>query len=165
MKLFVEPLGHMSVELSALYVSEKTECLNTDTKYPAVPINSLRISDTAANMQQPNNSDYIHVTETGYREAFIEAYTTWTHTARNVRAALKRFCSAEDLYDIKKNIQTQHNATNEHYQLIQRNCIITPDIVKQMDACITITTEICETVDKYLNIKKNEKNTLDICQI
>ena len=86
-----------------------------------------------------------------YEKAFTKAYTSWTHSARGIRTALKTFCSLEDLHEIKRIIQNKHNAISEIYESIQQNCIPTPDIVKKMDTSITITSEICEIVEKHLD--------------
>ena len=83
-------------------------------------------------------------------KAFTTAYTKWIHTARGGRTALKTFCTGEDLHTIKQTIQTKHQALSECYEIIQHNHTATPVIVKRMDACISITQEICELVNKYL---------------
>ena len=84
-------------------------------------------------------------------KAFIKAYTTWAKSVKNMRTALKSFCSLEDLRGMKQMIQKQHNAISEHYELIQLNCTPNSDIVKKMDACLSITPDICEIVDKRLD--------------
>ena len=119
-------------------------------------------SETAINMQQPTHpeettSNPQDASELGQASTnidqvrFIKAYTTWANSARHIRTALKTFCSAEDLHDIKQRIQNQHNAISECYESIQCNSTSTPDIVKKMDACIMITSEICELVDKFID--------------
>ena len=40
----------------------------------------------------------------------------------------------------------------EYYEPIRRNCVSTPEITKKMDACISLTAEICDLVCKRKEI-------------
>lgn len=83
-------------------------------------------------------------------KAFNKAYNSWKEKAREARTTLKSFCSQEDLDYIETEIQARQHIISQHYEPIQRNCAATADIVQRMDACITITTEICDIVCKRL---------------
>lgn len=85
-----------------------------------------------------------------HKKAFMRAYGSWKEMAGKVRTALKSFCSLDELNKIREDIQIRHNAVSECYEPIQRNHKATPDIVPKMDACIAITTEIREIVQKRL---------------
>lgn len=85
-----------------------------------------------------------------HEKAFSKAYNSWKEMAREARTTLKSFCSQEDLNQTQQDIRARHNVISQHYESIQRNCTPTPYIVQKMDACISITTEICDIVSKRL---------------
>ncbi|KAL1280039.1 hypothetical protein QQF64_014639 [Cirrhinus molitorella] len=83
-------------------------------------------------------------------KAFNKAYDTWKHSAKEVRVKMKVFCSAEDLDKIQLTIKSKQAIVHQNYEPIRRNHTTTPDIVKRMDACDTLTAEICDLVSKRL---------------
>ena len=85
------------------------------------------------------------------KKAFIKKYDAWKEMAKMARTELKSFCSEDELVQLKQNVQTKHTAVSDCYERIQRNRTATPDIVPKMDACIQLTAEICEIVQKRLN--------------
>ncbi len=48
------------------------------------------------------------------------------------------------------NIKSKQAIVHQNYEPIRRNRTITPDIVKRMDACDTLTVKICDLVSKRL---------------
>lgn len=83
-------------------------------------------------------------------KAFLKAYESWKQIAKECRKSLKQFCSKEDLDKINGNIQNGHDRVNQNYEPLQRNSTNTSDIVQKLDACNTLTTEICDIVSKRI---------------
>ncbi|KAL1258159.1 hypothetical protein QQF64_011403 [Cirrhinus molitorella] len=83
-------------------------------------------------------------------KAFNKAYDSWKHSAKEVRVKTKVFCSAEDLDKIQLTIKSKQAIVHQNYEPIRRNHTTTPDIVKRMDACDTLTAEICDLVSERL---------------
>lgn len=77
-------------------------------------------------------------------KAFYKAYETWRVAAKEIRAKLKTFCSPED----QGNIKAKHDKVCQHYEPIRLNGTSTPDVVKKMDACSTVSSDICDIVNK-----------------
>lgn len=61
---------------------------------------------------------------------------------------MKALCSLEGLYKIQQDIKTKHDVVCQQYEPILRNCSTTPEIVKKMDACVTLTKEIGGLISK-----------------
>lgn len=85
-------------------------------------------------------------------KAFLRAYESWKQIARESRSRLKRFCLKEDLDKINQHIQSGYDRVNQNYEPLQRNSLSTPEIVQKLDACNTLTTEICDLVSKRLDV-------------
>lgn len=83
-----------------------------------------------------------------YEKNFSKAYNFWKQTARDSRTKLKAFCALDDLDNIQQTIKTKHDTVCELYEPIRCNCVSTPEIIKKMDACISLTAEICDLVCK-----------------
>ncbi|XP_055366079.1 titin homolog [Betta splendens] len=83
-------------------------------------------------------------------KAFNKAYDSWKQTAKEIRVRLKSYCSLEDLGKSQRDIKAGHAIVQKHYETILRNHTSAPDIVKRMDACVTLTAETCELVSKRL---------------
>ncbi|KAG1944948.1 hypothetical protein F2P79_014429 [Pimephales promelas] len=83
-------------------------------------------------------------------KAFNKAYDSWKNSAKEFRVKLKAFCLSEDLDKIQTNIKSKQAIVHQNYEPIRRNHTTTPDIVKRMDACDTLTAEICDLVSKRL---------------
>lgn len=83
-------------------------------------------------------------------KAFLKAYESWKVIARESRLRLKKFCRTEDLEKINKRMQSGYDHVNQNYEPLQRNFLNTDNIVQKMDACDTLTTEICDLVNKRL---------------
>lgn len=81
-------------------------------------------------------------------KAFNKAYDTWKKAAKEIRTKLKTFCSPEELNNASHDIRDKHAVVQQHYEPIRRSQSMTPDIVKRMDACAVLTTDICEVVAK-----------------
>ncbi|XP_073718035.1 uncharacterized protein [Misgurnus anguillicaudatus] len=81
---------------------------------------------------------------------FNKAYDAWKHVAKEVRTKLKVFCSAEDLDRIQTEVKSKQAIVHQNYEPIRRNQTATPVITKRMDACDTLTVEICDLVSKRL---------------
>lgn len=75
-------------------------------------------------------------------KTFNKAYKSWKNTAKEVRVKLKAFCSAKDLDKIQMNIKSTQAIVHQNYEPIRRNHTTTPDIVKRIVACDTLTVEI-----------------------
>ena len=73
---------------------------------------------------------------------FCKAYETWKSTVKGIRAKLKTLCSPEDLEEMQRDVKNKHDRVCQHYELIKGNRIISPDVVKKMDACSTLSSEI-----------------------
>lgn len=82
--------------------------------------------------------------------AFNKVYDSWKKTAKEIRTRLKTFCSAEDLEGSQRNIKSKHDIVYQHYEAIRRNHTSNPDIIKRMDACGTLTAEICDLTSRQL---------------
>ncbi|XP_026042791.1 uncharacterized protein LOC113033320 [Astatotilapia calliptera] len=82
--------------------------------------------------------------------SFSKAYESWKELARGVRTKLKGFCSNEDLVRTQTDIKAKEALMHELYEPIRRNHTSTPDVVKKMDACVALTTEICDLIGKRL---------------
>ncbi|XP_013873851.1 uncharacterized protein LOC106524553, partial [Austrofundulus limnaeus] len=99
-----------------------------------------------------------HLTEKGkemheqdakkHERAFNRAYDSWKETAKEIRTKLKAFCSPGDLNSASHDIRDKHAAVQQHYEPIRRNQNMTPNVVKRMDACTVLTTDICEIIAK-----------------
>lgn len=81
-------------------------------------------------------------------KAFNKAYDTWKKAAKEIRTKLKTFCSPEELNNASHDIRDKHAVVQQHYEPIRRSQSMTPDIVKRMDACAVLTTDICEVIAK-----------------
>lgn len=77
--------------------------------------------------------------------AFLKSYDSWKGIAKECRKSLKQFCSKEDLDKINKYIQSGYDHVHQNYEPLQCNSANTPDVVQKMDACNTLTTEICDS--------------------
>lgn len=64
----------------------------------------------------------------------------------------------DDLDSIQQNIKIEHETVCEFYEPIRRNCTSTPEITKKMDACISLTIEICDLVCKRKGTIENMFN-------
>ncbi len=87
-----------------------------------------------------------------HKKEFMRAYGSWKEVAGKVRTALKSFRSQDELNKIREEIQSRHSVVSECYEPIQRNHNATPDIVPKMDACIALTAEISEIIERRLKI-------------
>lgn len=95
-------------------------------------------------------------------KAFNKAYETWRLAAKEIRAKLKTFCSPEELEGIQRNIKAKHDKVCQHYEPIRLNHTSTPGVVKKMDACSTLSSEICDIVNKRMeNIDKAFNDCLE----
>lgn len=83
-------------------------------------------------------------------KAFYKAYETWRVAAKEIRAKLKTFCSPEDLDEIQGNIKAKHDKVCQHYESIRLNGTSTPDVVKKMDACGTVSSDIFDIANKLM---------------
>nr|XP_043906906.1 uncharacterized protein LOC122785246 [Solea senegalensis] len=83
-------------------------------------------------------------------KAFNKTYDSWKQAAKEIRLRLKAFCSVEDLDKTQTDIKVKHVIVQQHYEPIRRNHTSTPDIAKKMDACVTLTAEICDLINKRL---------------
>ncbi len=87
-----------------------------------------------------------------HKKEFMRAYGPWKEVAGKVRTALKSFRSQDELNKIREEIQSRHSVVSECYEPIQSNHNATPDIVSKMDACIALTAEISEIIERRLKI-------------
>lgn len=95
-------------------------------------------------------------------KTFNKAYNYWKVTARETRTKLKTLCTLEDLNELQQDIETKHDAVRQQYEPILRNTCITPEIVNKMDACVTLTKEICNLITNRLeNINEDYNNQLE----
>ncbi|MGL5903087.1 MAG: hypothetical protein ACRCZO_10425, partial [Cetobacterium sp.] len=85
-------------------------------------------------------------------KAFLRAYESWKKVAKAARTRLKGFCVKDDLDNINQTIQGGYDHVNQAYEVLQRNSLNTLDIVQKMDACNTLTTEICDLVCKRFEV-------------
>lgn len=89
-------------------------------------------------------------------KAFLRAYESWKQIAREVKTKLKKFCLKEDLDKMKQHIQNGYDRVNQNYEPLQRNSHSTSEIVRKLDACNTLTTEMYknrtkQTEERYKN--------------
>lgn len=54
----------------------------------------------------------------------------------------------------KSSVRRMTPAMHELYEPIRRNCTSTPEMTKKMDACVSLTAEICDLVKKDLEKKE-----------
>ena len=93
---------------------------------------------------------------------FNKAYDSWKLVARESRTKLKTLCSVEDLNKLQQDIETKHNAVRQQYEPILRNSSTTSEIVNKMDACVTLTKEICGLISNCLDtINEDYNNQLE----
>lgn len=85
-------------------------------------------------------------------KAFLKSYDSWKRIAKECRKRLKQFCSKEDLDKINEYIQSGYDLVHQNYEPLQRNSTNTHDVVRKMDACNTLTTEICDIVSKRMEV-------------
>lgn len=85
-------------------------------------------------------------------KAFLKSYDSWKGIAKECRKSLKQFCSKEDLDQINQYIQKGYDHVHQNYEPLQRNSTNTLDVVRKMDACHTLTTEICDIVSKRMEV-------------
>lgn len=85
-----------------------------------------------------------------HEKGFNKAYDSWKQTARETRSKLKTLCSCEDLDRIQRNIHCKQDTVSQCYASLLRNQTATPDVVKRIDACTTLTAEICDLVSKRM---------------
>ena len=83
-------------------------------------------------------------------KAFIKAYDSWKLAARETRTKLKTLCSLEDLDKLKQDIEAKFDNVSIQYEPILHNSNTTPEIVKKMDACVTLTKDICDLISQRL---------------
>ncbi|XP_039907300.1 uncharacterized protein LOC120746094 [Simochromis diagramma] len=91
-------------------------------------------------------------------KSFNKTYDSWKFVARETRTKLKSLCSAEDLNKLQQNIEAKHDAVSSQYEPILRNSNSTPDIVNKMDACVTLTKEVCNLISDRLKTVHEEYN-------
>ncbi|CAI5640766.1 unnamed protein product, partial [Oreochromis niloticus] len=91
-------------------------------------------------------------------KSFNKTYDSWKLVARETRTKLKSLCSAEDLNKLQQNIEAKHDAVSSQYEPILRNSNTTPDIVYKMDACVTLTKEVCNLISDRLKTVHEEYN-------
>ncbi|XP_026101642.1 uncharacterized protein LOC113072978 [Carassius auratus] len=101
----------------------------------------------------------MHEQDTRKREkAFNKSYDTWKLVARETRTKLKTLCSSEDLIKLQQDIQAKHDGVAQQYEPILRNSNTTPEIVKKMDACVTLTKDILDLISNRLETVNQEYN-------
>ncbi|XP_026073081.1 uncharacterized protein LOC113052853 [Carassius auratus] len=101
----------------------------------------------------------MHEQDTRKREkAFNKSYDTWKLIARETRTKLKTLCSSEDLIKLQQDIQAKHDGVAQQYEPILRNSNTTPEIVKKMDACVTLTKDILDLISNRLETVNQEYN-------
>ncbi|XP_041845165.1 uncharacterized protein LOC121642470 [Melanotaenia boesemani] len=95
-------------------------------------------------------------------KTFNKAYDSWKGQAKEIRTKLKTLCSAEDLQTKLKDIKAQEASVHQHYEPFRRCHAATPVIVNRMDACVDLTAEICDLINKRLEeIDKTFNNQLE----
>lgn len=101
----------------------------------------------------------MHDQDTRKREkAFNKTYDSWKLVARETRKKLKTLCSSEDLNELQQDIQAKHDDVGQQYEPILRNGNTTPEIVKKMDACVTLTKDICDLISNRLETINQDCN-------
>lgn len=93
-----------------------------------------------------------------HTKEFNKTYDSWKQAARETRSKLKNLCSKDELEELQKNIKIKHELLSTHYEPILCKGATTPDIVKRMDACVTLSTEICELISKRLETIDEDYN-------
>ncbi|XP_065108476.1 uncharacterized protein [Paramisgurnus dabryanus] len=101
----------------------------------------------------------MHDQDTKKRErAFNKTYDSWKLVARKTRTKLKTLCSSEELNELQQDIQAKHDDVSQQYEPILRNSNTTPEIVKKMDACGTLTKDICDLISNRLETINQDYN-------
>lgn len=101
----------------------------------------------------------MHDQDTKKRErAFNKTYDSWKLVARKTRTKLKNLCSSEELNELQQDIQAKHDDVSQQYEPILRNSNTTPEIVKKMDACGTLTKDICDLISNRLETINQDYN-------
>ncbi len=101
----------------------------------------------------------MHDQDTRKREkAFNKTYDSWKLVARATRTKLKTLCSSEDLNELQQDIQAKQDDVSQQYEPILRNSNTTPEIVKKMDACVTLTKDICDLISNRLKTINQDYN-------
>lgn len=125
-------------------------------------------TDNAVDMPLRSSSRERKLTEKGqemhiqenkkHEKTFHKVYDSWKWVARESRKKLKALCTLEELNDLQETIQAKYEAVRLQYEPILRNSNTTAEIVKKMEARVTLTKEICdlinnrtETIDKDYN--------------
>lgn len=123
------------------------------------PANTQQVRSSSRERTLTEKGQEMHDQEAKKHEkAFNKSYDSWKQIARESRTILKTFCSQDDLDNIQQNIMVKHDTVCQHYEPIRRDRITTPDIVKRMDACVTLTAEIRDLVSKRLETIKEAYN-------
>lgn len=91
-------------------------------------------------------------------KTFNKAYDSWKLVARETRTKLKTLCSLEDLNKLQQGIEAKHDAVRQQYEPILRNSSTTSEIVNKMDACVTLTKEICNLISNRLETVNEDYN-------
>lgn len=94
-------------------------------------------------------------------KAFFRAYESWKKVAR-ARTGLKGFCVKDDLDNINQNSQGGYDYVNQAYEVLQHNSLNTLDIVQKMEACNTLTTEICDLVCKRFEVGLDQRTFKEV---
>lgn len=81
---------------------------------------------------------------------FNKVYESWKRAAKEIRSKLKTCCSPENLNNAKSAIKSTHSAVSECYEMILRNHTVSPETAKKMDACIALTTNVLDLINKRL---------------
>lgn len=101
----------------------------------------------------------MHDQDTRKREkAFNKTYDAWKLVARETRTKLKTLCSSEDLIELQQDIQAKHDGVCQQYEPLLRNSNTTPEIVKKMDACVTLTKDIRDLISNRLETINQDYN-------
>lgn len=121
------------------------------------------LKSSSREKKQTEKGKEMHNQDAKKREkTFHKAYNSWKLTARETRTKLKTLCSSEDLNELQKDIETKHEAVRQQYEPILRNSNTTPEIVNKMDACVTLTKEICKLIGNRLEtITENYNDQLE----
>ena len=51
---------------------------------------------------------------------------------------------------MQRDVKNKHDRMCQHYELIKGNRIISQDVVKKMDACSILSSEICDIVNNRI---------------
>lgn len=121
--------------------------MSLPAKEMKTPLETRQVRSSSRERSSTVKGQELHEQEAAKNEkAFNKVYDSWRHTAKEIRARLKTFCSPEDLDAIQCDIKSKNTGVLQRYEPIRRNRTTNPDIVKKMDACATLTTEICELI-------------------